>query len=75
MVNQNSEDSIQKFIEDWLEYMEIRSDPTRNIRTFRKAIEQGDHPLAYIGYREAEYIQNEPETAWSIILKLIVSPL
>jgi hypothetical protein len=71
MTNQNLEDTIQKFIKAWMECMEIRTDPSRNTRTFRKAIEQGEHPLTYITFREAEYIKNEPETAWRIILELI----
>lgn len=71
MTNQNSEDAIKKFIEAWMKYMKIRTDPSRNTRTFRKAIEQGEHPRAYISSREEEYIKNEPETAWRIILELI----
>lgn len=70
MTNQNSEDAIQKFVADWLEYYEIKNDPSRNTRAFRKAIETGEHPLADIPFTEHEYIRTEPETAWRIILEL-----
>lgn len=63
--------TINKFAEDWIEYWEIRNDPSRNTRTFRKAIETDEHPLSYVSFQEAETIKNQPEAAWRFILELV----
>lgn len=49
---------MHKFADDWIEYWKIASNPDKNSRAFRKAIETGEHPLAYVLEKEAEYLKH-----------------
>lgn len=72
-MGQDLKDEFNKLVQDWIEYWSIFSDPSKNTRDFRKAVATGEHPLSYVTFKEAEYIKNEPEIAWSLVLELVAN--
>lgn len=61
---------LPQFADDWIAYWKIASDPAKNTRAFRKAVETGEHPLSYVLEQEARFLK-QPEMAWQLILELV----
>jgi|LakMenEpi03Aug12_release.lakeMendotaPanAssembly.Ray.scaffolds.fasta_scaffold515828_2 hypothetical protein len=67
-----SDNEIKQLAIDWIDYQKIALDPKTCTREFRKAVEQGTHPLSYAIHEIEDYLYSYPDAAWQLILELMI---